>query len=1849
MEGQETYLRVGIDGSSAQSGARVVQRSLSDIDNSVNKSAQTWKEFVAANMSGYMKMTGSHGAAMKAMGDDWQKLKSTSDSSSKGVIRNIDQISRSSSESVTHIAQMKEALMGIAKSALGIYGTTTAIQAIGNYAKETLNYLGLIETASLGIASSFLVSGQYIDRTTKTALTGQAALRAAQSESASVINQLRYANLQTIATLDELVIAYQTTLPVAMARGFDKKQVMEFTKTMVQAAGAIGLPFNQMAEETRSLLVDGAINPRNSRIATVLGLRSEDIAQYKGDAQGLFDFLQKRLEGFAIAGKASMDTWKGLWSNLKDMSQQISGKMFEGVFDGVKVQVKAITESMFTIDDKLKTITMKPEWENGIKSVSKAMVDLMNNVVAATKYIYNHWAEIKTAGEAYLVYKVAMMASESIQKIATISTEKETAAQVAKRQSIISVFDAESVRLSQATLAAELSAKNALAVKAEADQELLRASVLQRSLLAEQEIHNAKLAGLSTDVAVATAQKNLTAKTLADKVSVYEADVLLLNSQKTTVVQHLALIDTEMAALQAKSNWTKADYAFEKELRNQQFNNINRLITIDLDLGIVEGELAAAKRNGALATEAATIAETKAIATRQTAINTSARYGIQILAAKEQEIAANIAATAAQNAATVAIGEHTVAVNAATLASRAYTAAKGLLASALTMLGGPIGAITTLLTLGATAWMIWGNKSKTAADDAELGLVGVNKTLDEQIKKLEEIERLKKGLPKNATQEETAQGLLTNEQLKEYNDSLKRTTDLKTKLTGLGGAVWTVPGKSMSTVGGKDDNLQQRQALTMSLQQEEGLRTRTLALATKKKEMEEKQATDYKANPARVDDKEAEKLQRENDRIDKYNLSQATKFQEEKRKLSDASGKQMLEQAKSQSAAEITALENKYNVYKISQRDYEQSVYESQARVANAEKVKAQEHLGDVVKQQEAAKLALDAAPQNTNIQREARNELNSKYNGLLVDEKNAQTALNAAVAKEKDLSSKNTGRVEALDLTEKIEIAQGKSNLLAAQGGDLAAQAIKDGLALLSIHNDEVKKLQEQANKQREINALRELNNANRTNAAALVRTNPLGGFDNIRADKENALAVELEANRQILESIQMKIDAERALQVARETTVEQYRNSIARQTALEKSADLEKQVSAQKTAKIKADADRAAWTDVLNNAKKTAPKLSALDGFLAIAFKQYEREKVGSTKLSTNGMLQMAADYTGAAGEMFSSLADSQDQSSRKGFETAKAYNMAAAVMSTAAAIMNAMSSIPYPMNIVAAAATGVMGAIQIAKIASTSFGGGGTVASVSSGGFGGGSAGGASSVGGGIGSRMTAQRDSLSQDTLRAIAGSMENASLAIGKVADGLTKITDLFKEGSMLSLASKGAPGISGATGSVNGKGWFTATTGFNNLLGNINPLDVLSNIGSALFGWGNKFQTTGGGFTLGMSGTDVSSRNYVDQKKAGGLFSHSKTRTIYSEGNGDFEAAVQSAVNQLQSTIIRASVSMGTSASLGQALIPESKFSTAGRKPEDIQKDLEKWFTDASNVLAKTVIGLQDFAFYGEDAFAALVRLSTALQSTNEQFELIGAKIVKSTLEGANSAWKLQDMMGGSDKFNESIDKYFTSMFSDNEQKALKAAQAQRQINVAFAEMGRAVPKTRADFRNLVNSLNVTTDAGAKTFAALMDISEAFALVTNKATESAKTMVDKTVEVMSNAASAIKDILLGPLTTKSPEELYKEQQVLFASALANGRAAELPDLGKSLLEASRAYNASGAGYLADYNAVLGALGEIAGIDGTPTLEAAERQVQILSDMKDGVEGRLDKVVDKLAALEESLRSIETTTRLVANS
>lgn len=330
----------------------------------------------------------------------------TIDANGKAAIKEMGDVNNESQKLTKSLGDM----VVPAASILSVYALGTAVKTV---VSESLKYLGQMETANLGIASSFMVGGKYIDQTTGKVLQGADALKAAQADSAKTMEQLQIANMQTIATLDQLVRAYQEALPVAMAKGFNRDQVQQFTVAMVQAAGAIGLRMEQLGEETRSILT-GAIDPRTSRIATVLGLRNEDVKAHMNSADELFSFLMNKLDAYKIAGMESQKTWDGLWSNTKDIAKQAGGMTFQPLFEAVKYELTEITNRLVTIDDKTKKIIWNPDFISGVESVK-------TGVNSITAEIYRFSMLIDLAGGSMTTFgSRALKVAEIVTRFMTI-------------------------------------------------------------------------------------------------------------------------------------------------------------------------------------------------------------------------------------------------------------------------------------------------------------------------------------------------------------------------------------------------------------------------------------------------------------------------------------------------------------------------------------------------------------------------------------------------------------------------------------------------------------------------------------------------------------------------------------------------------------------------------------------------------------------------------------------------------------------------------------------------------------------------------------------------------------------------------------------------------------------------------------------------------------------------------------------------------------------------------------------------------------------------------------------------------------------------------------------------------------------------------------------------------------------------------------------------------------------------------------------------------------------------------------------------------------------------------------
>jgi hypothetical protein len=242
----------------------------------------------------------------------------------------------------------RDALAGLGKQVLAAAAAFYAFQGFRLFISEGLQFNQTIETANLGIASLITAQAELRDANGQL-LTGTDKLRAGQALAEDQVNKLRIAGLQTTATTQELVVAFQQAVGVGLRWGLTLDQIRKLTIQMSQAAGALGLPMNQLNEEVRDLL-GGNINARNTRIATALGITNEQIREAQR-AGKLFDFVTGKLQAFSVAGEATAQSFAGTTSNIKEALQNFSGDATKPLFDAIKVSGQQALNEVFDLSN----------------------------------------------------------------------------------------------------------------------------------------------------------------------------------------------------------------------------------------------------------------------------------------------------------------------------------------------------------------------------------------------------------------------------------------------------------------------------------------------------------------------------------------------------------------------------------------------------------------------------------------------------------------------------------------------------------------------------------------------------------------------------------------------------------------------------------------------------------------------------------------------------------------------------------------------------------------------------------------------------------------------------------------------------------------------------------------------------------------------------------------------------------------------------------------------------------------------------------------------------------------------------------------------------------------------------------------------------------------------------------------------------------------------------------------------------------------------------------------------------------------------------------------------------------
>jgi TP901 family phage tail tape measure protein len=257
-----------------------------------------------------------------------------------------------------------------------------------------------------------------------------------------------------------------------------------------------------------------------------------------------------------------------------------------------------------------------------------------------------------------------------------------------------------------------------------------------------------------------------------------------------------------------------------------------------------------------------------------------------------------------------------------------------------------------------------------------------------------------------------------------------------------------------------------------------------------------------------------------------------------------------------------------------------------------------------------------------------------------------------------------------------------------------------------------------------------------------------------------------------------------------------------------------------------------------------------------------------------------------------------------------------------------------------------------------------------------------------------------------------------------------------------------------------------------------------------------------------LSGDAATGENYANWIQKGGLFRSDKKGTETSAITSDIQNTLTSSFNQLKSTVgyFAKDVGVGTSALDGFTKQFDIAFGTDAQKN---QEAVTKFFTDLGDeFVTKLIPNISDFARQGETASQTLERLSATFKITNQIVEILGKTGEQAFgsvgLASDKARERLIDLAGGIDKLGSKVTAYASDFLTDAE----KIAPVKKAVNEALTSLGLAGVTTKEQFKNIVNGLDLTSEAGAKLFNDLLDLAPAFAQVADAADSAAQAAKD---------------------------------------------------------------------------------------------------------------------------------------------
>lgn len=282
--------------------------------------------------------------------------------------------------------------LGAGFSAQLVSGLSQIAGAMQNTIRAGVEFNATLESAQLGIAAVL----KQFDRTGRFK-TFDDAMR----ESSNAIDLLKQKAVESPASFESLVQAFQATAGAATSAGIPLKKQIDLIVNLSQAISGLGIRNEQIVQETRALLTGNITE--DAAAARILGITGAQVQQAKETGQ-LFEFLSGKITSFAEAGKRGAETYNTALSNFGDIVQQVQGEVSKPIFEALKNSFLDLTK-----------VIQSPEIKSGLKQIGTEIASFVQLGSQAIKFALEYSGAIISLGKSLVTLVAAYTALKTIQ------------------------------------------------------------------------------------------------------------------------------------------------------------------------------------------------------------------------------------------------------------------------------------------------------------------------------------------------------------------------------------------------------------------------------------------------------------------------------------------------------------------------------------------------------------------------------------------------------------------------------------------------------------------------------------------------------------------------------------------------------------------------------------------------------------------------------------------------------------------------------------------------------------------------------------------------------------------------------------------------------------------------------------------------------------------------------------------------------------------------------------------------------------------------------------------------------------------------------------------------------------------------------------------------------------------------------------------------------------------------------------------------------------------------------------------------------------------------------------------